>query len=43
MNFDTITLNQNMETGQNYATWILIALFFYIETEDFDKDIAGYV
>ena len=38
MNFGMITLNQNIETEQNYITWILTALLaIHIKTEDFVK------
>ena len=41
MNFGVITLNQNIETEQNYITWILTALLaIHIKTEDFCEDIA---
>ena len=41
MNFGMTILNQNMETEQFYVTWIPIALFFFIITEDSGEDIAN--
>ena len=41
MNFGMIVVNQSIKIMQNYATWILIVLWF--ETEDFYKDIADDV
>ena len=37
MNFGTIMLNQNIETKQNYVTWI--QLYLHFKTDDFYKDI----
>ena len=36
-----ITLNQSIKAKQNYATWILTAI--YVKTEDFYEDIANDV
>ena len=41
MNFGMVTLNQDMETRENYVTQILTALLFI--TEDFYKDISDDV
>ena len=41
MNFGMVTLNQDMETRENYVTEILTALLFI--TEDFYKDISDDV
>ena len=35
MNFGMITLNQSMQTEQNYVTWILIALLFILKQKIF--------
>ena len=48
MNFGMITSNQNVETEQNYATWVLTALLFIlifmkILIFDFYEDIADGV
>ena len=37
MNFDIITLNQNMEIMQDYAIWILVALLFKLKLKIFIK------
>ena len=41
MNFGMTILNQNIETKENYAIWILTALFIHIFTEDFFEDITN--
>ena len=37
MNFDIITLSQNMEIMQDYAIWILVALLFKLKLKIFIK------
>ena len=39
MHFDMITLNQNVKTEQNYATWILTALLFISKPKIFMKTL----
>ena len=39
MYFGMITLNQNIKTEQNYATWILTALLFISKPKIFMKPL----
>ena len=42
MNFDMITLNQNIKTNQNYATWILTALLFILKLKIFTNNVEKW-
>ena len=39
INFNIITLNQNIKTKQNYVTWILTALLFILKLNIFTKTL----